>query len=302
VAELKVELSVSVSPEALDEMMANPEAAIGGLEKGFAEHIGVPREQVSVTETDPDLSGGAGFDRRLQETTELKVSYKVETKEGDNVEAMTETLQNAKEDSGQLEALTASIQTSLAEEGVVIEVTVMAVGDVEVTVLVPDTTASPTPSPHIYLEEEESSNAVVFIIIGVIVFIGIVVAGYSMSKGGAPPANEQQPLKEQVTTQRTESAGGDPGAEPAEQDIEEIAIQIVEQESGALEVADEDVAGLTSSLEVVAERTMPATAPAIEGPKGWFASFFPAACDMSKNPCVADGELRPVTPGEQTIP
>ena len=49
---LTASLAVTVSPEALSNMMANPDAAVAGLAEGFAEFVGVEKEYVSVEGTD----------------------------------------------------------------------------------------------------------------------------------------------------------------------------------------------------------------------------------------------------------
>lgn len=302
---------MTVSPEALDAMMADPGPALTGLETGFAEHIGVPADQVAVTETDPDITGGQGFGRRLQ-GTELKVKYKVETKEGDDVGALSETLQKAAEEPAQMEALTASIQTSLADQGLEVEVTVMGVSDVEIVVLTPETSPAPTPNPGDDDPgdddgvEASGGSAVYWLLIIAVVAIAVAFAANTIRKKGAEPGNQQPSNNVDVkVTSTPDDVGGGPAAAAeasAVEQLQEISIQIVDHESGMMEVPDEEVGVLTTEVELPAEAPVVAPAgPAIEGTHSWFSSMWPFSCEMAKNPCVAEDGLAAVGPGEQAI-
>ena len=52
---LQTGVAFRVSEAALAEMMANPKAAYAALAKGLADHLAIPKEQVTVTKTVPWL-------------------------------------------------------------------------------------------------------------------------------------------------------------------------------------------------------------------------------------------------------
>jgi hypothetical protein len=205
-------MALAISEEALGQMMANPTEAVAGLAKGFADYLGIPAEQVTVTKTVPDLFGGAVGARMLSESgTRLEVEYEVLQAPGEDV---TTTLQ-ALADGPPPASLVQNLESALAEGGLVIEVEVLEVAPPEVIGQVPmdpvatTTEEPPTPAPpsstpasegdskaeeeDAAAEEASGGGGMTFLLAGVVVGLVVVVGGGAANPtqagllGGQPP-------------------------------------------------------------------------------------------------------------------
>lgn len=227
-------MALAISEEALGQMMANPTEAVAGLAKGFADYLGIPAEQVTVTKTVPDLFGGAVGARMLSESgTRLEVEYEVLQAPGEDV---TTTLQ-ALADGPPPASLVQNLESALAEGGMVIEVEVLEVAPPEVIGQVPmdpvatTTEEPPTPAPpsstpasegdskaeeeDAAAEEEASGGGgMTFLLAGVVVGLVVVVGGgaaYASQAGliggqpQKPPGQTAQP--ENTATEEVDLTG-----------------------------------------------------------------------------------------------
>merc|ERR1719487_1591991 len=104
-------------------MVANPTAAVAGLTTGIADGLGVESSAVEITNTVPDLLGGARrlAGRRLQDAT-LTVDFDVTVADPADV-ALVDAFTSG--DSSVVEDVTAGVTSSLAEQN--IQVTIVSV-------------------------------------------------------------------------------------------------------------------------------------------------------------------------------
>merc|ERR1719238_354834 len=138
-------------------MMANPAQAVAGLAKGFADYLGLPENQVTVTKTVPDLFGGSVGARKLSDTSSrLEVEYAVLQAPGQDVTSQLETLASEPPPA----ALVQNLEAALADTGMVIEVEVLEIAEPEVVGTVPfdPPTPSPTPPPSVVSSKEDEET------------------------------------------------------------------------------------------------------------------------------------------------
>jgi hypothetical protein len=200
-------------------MKAAPEAAVRGLAAGFAAHLGVDPERVTVTGTEPDL-----FSRRLaaerQLGTSLVVHYEVETPPGEEPVQVEPDAGEAGDTGAMLAEISSTLETALEEEGLTVAVEAKGV---EVTVVEriptqkpPETTSKPeTPEPPKTVVKDVPDDDGGFnpmLIIGiVIVAVGLAGGGYLVvrSKGAESQgmlnqtlnSEEQAPLDVEVVSE-----------------------------------------------------------------------------------------------------